>query len=67
MSNPSIVILGGGVSMSGALIFEPFEASLRKYVFHPRYLEGLLISSAKLGDDSGLLGALALARLKISD
>lgn len=65
--NPSIVILGGGVSMSGPLIFEPFEASLRKYVFHPRYLEGLLISSAKLGDDSGLLGALALARLKISD
>ena len=65
--NPSIVILGGGVSMSGPLIFEPFEASLRKRIFHPRYLEGLVISGAKLGDDSGLLGALALARLKISD
>ena len=63
--NPSIVILGGGVSMSGTLIFEPFEVSLRKYVFHPRYLEGLVISGAKLGDDSGLLGALALARMKL--
>jgi glucokinase len=62
--DPSIVILGGGVSMSGALLFEPFEASLRKHVFHPRYLEGLVITKAELGDDAGLLGALALARLK---
>lgn len=63
--DPSIVILGGGVSMSGALLFEPFEASLRKNVFHPRYLEGLVIAKAELGDDGGLLGALALARLKV--
>jgi glucokinase len=61
--DPSIVILGGGVSMSGALLFEPFEASLRKHVFHPRYLEGLVITKAELGDDAGLLGALALARI----
>ena len=63
--DPSVVILGGGVSMSGALLFEPFEASLRKHVFHPRYLEGLEIKPAELGDDGGLLGALALARMKI--
>jgi glucokinase len=63
--DPSIVILGGGVSMSGALLFAPFEASLRKHVFHPRYLEGLVITKAELGDDAGLLGALALARLKV--
>ncbi|OIN90200.1 MAG: hypothetical protein AUJ21_08595 [Anaerolineae bacterium CG1_02_58_13] len=61
--DPSIVILGGGVSMSGPLLFEPFEASLRKHVFHPRYLEGLVIAKAELGDDAGLLGALALARI----
>ncbi len=62
--DPSIVIFGGGVSMSGPLLFEPFEASLRKHVFHPRYLEGLVITKAELGDDAGLLGALALARMK---
>ncbi len=62
--DPSIVILGGGVSMSGPLLLEPFEASLRKRVFHPRYLEGLVIAKAQLGDDAGLLGALALARMK---
>jgi glucokinase len=62
--DPSIVIFGGGVSMSGNLLFEPFEASLHKHVFHPRYLEGLEIKQAELGDDAGLLGALALARMK---
>jgi glucokinase len=65
--DPSIVILGGGVSMSGPLLFEPFEASLKKHIFHPRYLEGLVIARAELGDDGGLLGALALARLKLEE
>jgi glucokinase len=62
--DPSIVILGGGVSMSGALLFEPFEVSLHERVFHPQYLNGLVIAKAELGDDGGLLGALALARMK---
>ncbi len=61
--DPSIVILGGGVSLSGPLLFEPFEASLRRHVFNPRYLEGLTITRAALGDNAGLLGALALATL----
>lgn len=62
--DPSIVIFGGGVSQVGALLFEPFEASLKQRVFHPRYLEGLVITQAQLGDDAGLLGARALAEMK---
>lgn len=65
--DPSIVILGGGVSQSGALLFEPFEASLREHTFNPRYLENLTLTTAALGDDAGLLGALALAQIKQSD
>ena len=65
--DPSIVIFGGGVSQSGPLLFEPFEASLRAHVFNPRYLENLEITTAALGDDAGLLGALALAQMKQSD
>jgi glucokinase len=65
--DPSIVIFGGGVSQSGSLLFEPFEASLRAHVLNPRYLEGLKIATAALGDDAGLLGALALAQMKQSD
>jgi len=65
--DPSIVIFGGGVSQSGPLLFEPFEASLRAHVFYPRYLENLEITTAALGDDVGLLGALALAQMKETD
>jgi glucokinase len=61
--DPSIVILGGGVSQSGPLLFEPFEASLKRHVFNPHYLENLIITTAALGDDAGLLGALALAQM----
>jgi glucokinase len=63
--DPSIVIFGGGVSQSGPLLFDPFEKSLKEHVLHPRYLEGLVISRAELGDDAGLLGARALAELKL--
>jgi glucokinase len=64
--DPSIVIFGGGVSRSGPLLFEPFEASLRTHVFNSRYLENLVITTAALDDDAGLLGALALAQMKQS-
>ena len=63
--DPSIVIFGGGVSQVGPLLFDPFHASLKKRVFHPRYLEGLKIEMAALGDDAGLLGALALAQISL--
>ncbi len=63
--NPSVVVFGGGVSQSGPLLFDSFEASLKERVIHPRYLEGLVIARAELGDDSGLLGARALAELKL--
>jgi len=59
--NPSIVILGGGVSRSGALLMDPLHASLRQHVISPEYLNGLVITTATLGDDAGLMGALALA------
>ncbi|HSG45389.1 MAG TPA: ROK family protein [Anaerolineales bacterium] len=62
--DPSILIFGGGVSQVGELLFKPFEESLKKHVFHLHYMDGLVITKAALGDDAGLLGALALARMK---
>jgi glucokinase len=62
--DPSIVIFGGGVSQVGDLLFKPFEESLHQHVFHPHYLDELVITKAALGDDAGLLGALALSRIK---
>jgi len=62
--DPSILIFGGGVSQAENLLFKPFEESLRKHIFHPHYLDNLVITRAALGDNAGLLGALALARMK---
>jgi predicted NBD/HSP70 family sugar kinase len=57
------LIFGGGVSQVGELLFKPLEESLHKHIFHPHYLDHLVITKAALGDDAGLLGALALARM----
>lgn len=64
--NPSIVIFGGGVSKVGDLLFDPMRATLQKSVLSSHYLEDLIITTAKLGDDAGLFGALALARDSIN-
>ena len=60
--NPSIIILGGGVTMSGNLLFDPLLQKFRSEIMEPIYSKDLEIVPAKLGDDSGLLGALAFAR-----
>jgi glucokinase len=59
--NPSTVIIGGGVSHSGSPFFDPMYRALRNHVISPGYLEDLSIVQAALGDNAGLLGALALA------
>ena len=64
--NPSIIIIGGGVSQSGNLILDPMRAGLREHVITPKYLENLILTTNALGDKAGLMGALALAR-ELSD
>lgn len=59
--NPSIIILGGGVSRSGPFLLEPLRMAIADHVISPEYLHGLVITTASLGDDAGLMGALALA------
>ena len=64
--NPSIVIFGGGVTRSGRLILDPIESTMKRNVMDKSYLDGLQIATAKLGDDAGLLGALAQAQIRLS-
>lgn len=63
--NPSIIILGGGVSHSGPAFYEPLHATVRAQAMRPEFLDNLVITNAKLGDDCGLLGSLALAQTLI--
>ncbi len=60
--NPSVVILGGGVVQAGDVLLRPLEETMRAEVMSPAYLEGLKITTAELGDNAGLLGALTAIR-----
>jgi glucokinase len=67
MFNPSIVIFGGGVSLSGDLLLDPVKNSIRRHIMDVTYLDELVITTAKLGDDAGLLGSLAQAHVKLAE
>lgn len=63
---PEIVIIGGGVAAAGDILFEP----LRKLV--PQYVsmipaDRINISPAELGAESGVRGALAIAKKAFSN
>lgn len=59
--NPSIVIIGGGVSQSGEIILAPIRSAMDAHVMSKTYLDNLTLTTSALGDDVGLMGALALA------
>jgi glucokinase len=60
--NPTAVIVGGGVVQSGSLLLDPLCEALKKHVMTKHYLDRLTIATAELGDNAGLMGALATAR-----
>jgi glucokinase len=59
--NPRLVVIGGGLALgAGDLLFEPVRATVAARAMPP-FRRDLRILPASLGDDAGLLGALALA------
>ena len=54
--NPELVIIGGGVSGRKEFI-EALSKRVNEKIM-PRFLEGLEIVPAKLGNDAGLIGAI---------
>ncbi|MFZ4614624.1 MAG: ROK family protein [Rectinemataceae bacterium] len=62
--DPEVLIVGGGVTRAGPRVIEAIRAGVRERC--PRVVaEGLRILPASLGDDSGALGAAALAALSL--
>ncbi|MDY6870437.1 MAG: ROK family protein [Actinomycetota bacterium] len=55
-----LVVIGGGVARSGALLFDPVRAALAEYA-GLSFLRGLRVLPAELGGAAGLVGAAALA------
>ncbi len=60
--NPEVVILGGGVVQAGEVLLRPLEETMRAEVMLEAYLKDFTLTTAKLGDDAGLVGAAVRAR-----
>ena len=59
--NPEMIVLGGGVTKTGDLLFQPMRQAIRDHALDVSYTARLKIEAAALGDDAGLAGAAALA------
>jgi len=61
--NPEKVLISGGVVAAGRLLLDPLAEEARRWS-HPISFDGCRIEKAALGNDAGLVGAAAWARLK---
>jgi glucokinase len=59
--NPDIVVLGGGVTNAGELLFGPVKRMVDRHAMAIMRRD-VAIVHAQLGEDAGLTGAAALAR-----
>jgi glucokinase len=58
--NPEVVVIGGGVSKAGHLLFAPLVAAARETAFEVSFRAARIIPAA-LGDDAGVVGAAYVA------
>lgn len=65
--NPEMVIIGGGVSNLGDLIFDPMREAINRHAQNPLYVKDLEIVPAALGEDVSVIGAGALAASQDDD
>lgn len=56
---PKRILIGGGVSQAGDLLFDPIRATVQQHVMSPIYRDVEILPAA-LGADVGLMGAIAL-------
>jgi glucokinase len=60
--DPDIVIISGGISRAGRILFDPIRSTVKQSVLGAEYRRYKILP-AKLGDDAGILGAALFARL----
>ena len=62
---PHIVLIGGGVSGAGDMLFRPLRACLHDTVFSYEVIGCPDVVPASLGDDAGIIGAAMLDQVKV--
>lgn len=60
---PEAIVIGGGVIAAGDLLLEPARAELRARALPP--MDRTPVLAAELGEDAGMIGAAALARIEL--
>jgi glucokinase len=63
--NPDVVVLGGGVTQAGEMLFGPVRQMVKERAM-PVSRDTARVVPVELGDDAGLFGALAIAREAVS-
>jgi glucokinase len=58
--DPDIVVIAGGISRAGRVLFDPIRKTLTQRVFGVQHRTYKIVP-AKLGDDAGILGAVSFA------
>ncbi len=58
--NPDRIVIGGGISKAGKLLFEPLKTKMHAQLALP-FRQKLKIVAAKFGNDAGIIGAAAVA------
>lgn len=64
--NPELIVIGGGLSNIGDMLFEPAYEVARNRAFQESY-QAVRFSLAELGEDSGVIGAAMFARQKTEE
>ncbi len=57
---PQAIIIGGGLSLSGDVLFDPLRRHLKERL-SPFFAERIEVKAAELGNDAGVIGAATLA------
>jgi glucokinase len=60
---PDMIVIGGGVIAAGDLLLEPARRVLREWALPP--MNRIPVVEAELGNDAGMIGAAAMARLEL--
>jgi glucokinase len=61
---PEVIVIGGGVIAAGDLLLEPARAELRARALAP--MSRTPVVPAELGQDAGMIGAAAMARIELA-
>ena len=58
VTNPQVIVIGGGVSKAGKFLLDKIEEYFNEYAFHAT--KNVKFALATLGNDAGMYGAAAL-------